>query len=978
MKRTPFLLLGCCVIFFSLTYAQNLFPEFLTPTLHLQEKESFVVPFRLTEPSPQDLSFTLEIPESLDTAIRILKSPQILAGERLGFFRILTLKPANGMLRFPQSTLHLEIHATSRKLYSSLQRPQILGPVPGSVVWGKFAIGVEFFLKSTHQEPPHIRLKLSNSRWIEPFKQTRRYQGPFLLSHFQLNATDFETGDLSLIAVAQYPQETLESEPLSLMILHPNKNDCGFAECEEFTTGPRPNLYGPQHPPVGFDFTASNASYVMSYVPNPAWCFPIEIPQEAWYQFMLTGKGDMGGGIFPSVAIYYNQENRPLTGTLLVDSDWHRLPLGYPIKLESGSHTLTFFFMNDFFGRGITDRNLFLDTLEWVRLDHAPPEILQQVQARAKNRAPTMMMNSMEMIRMEMGNLSPQILRSNASPKTPKATPITEFCVTLEYPPTEHQTCFADTVIASIQAPHHFFETQLLIDGKPQSLENFSVPTVSSRVLFPLLLRNLAPGKHTLAVQIRDQSPLQEKNTLYTSETRTFYVLPFAEKQNLPYARAVYLLSRFAYGVEPELLAEILIHGEKAWLENAIKSPFTEDDLIKQLEQLYPDETQVNQIQLRAIHHLVLSQNPVQTRFALWTQNHFSTWIRKAGTLSEWNEYLAFNRLGVASFQELLFASASSPAMIYYLDQFRSFSNAINENYARELLELHTLGVHGGYTQSDVTATAQLLNGWMIADEANRQGSAFPMVRFFRHDPDLGQGELLRIFGLEFPKVGPDQYYDRILMMLEMLSSHPATARFISQKLAEHYVGTTPSETLVQELTQQFLTSGGDMKTLLLHIATHPDFWRNCHSLRLATPTDFTLRFARLAPDTFHLLHPQMLDCLRNSGMGLFDRITPDGYPEAEETYASANALLQRWKFLQQWVATLIPFLPKTWLTALEEDTQIQEATDFISIRLTGFPLNPASQEAVLKGLQQLPKVGKTRLEACLLLMGLLPEVQLR
>ncbi|MEK7484910.1 MAG: DUF1800 family protein, partial [Planctomycetota bacterium] len=629
------------------------------------------------------------------------------------------------------------------------------------------------------------------------------------------------------------------------------------------------------------------------------------------------------------------------------------------------------FFMNDFYGRGITDRNLFLDTVEWMRLD-APKEVLQQLLSHNQTN-PSPMMNEMDLPM----KLETQTQHGTTSLPVPPETQETTTAsvttqITLEYPESGHQTCFADLVVASVQSSSAFFKADLVIDGQEQNLDILPQKK-SSRVILPLLLRHLAPGKHTLSVQIRENFEKSGKST--RSETREFTILESAEKQTFPYVRAVHLLSRFAYGPEPEALAQILIQGERQWLESTLKHPFSDEDIIRQAEQLYPDETQIPQVQLRALHHLIFAKNPVQARFSFWIQNHFSTWIRKSGTISEWEEYVAFSRLGVAPFQDLLFASASSPAMIYYLDQFRSFSNALNENYAREIMELHTVGVHGGYTQTDITALAQLLNGWTLSDEANRKGSGFPMVRFFRHDSDLGQGTALRIFGMDFPEVSSDQCYDRALIMMEMLAGHPATAHFISQKLVEHYIGTPVSEPLVHQLTQQFLSNGGQLQELLLTIAESQDFWKTCDSLRLATPLDFTLRLARLS---LRNSEGKMIDCLRNSGMGIFDRVTPDGYPEEEETYVSANALLQRWKFLQQWSAEMLVLIPEQWLTILEEELKTTEVLDLLAIRLTGFPLNSASQEAVLKGLQHFPKTGKVRIEACLLLLGLLPEMQLR
>jgi uncharacterized protein (DUF1800 family) len=157
----------------------------------------------------------------------------------------------------------------------------------------------------------------------------------------------------------------------------------------------------------------------------------------------------------------------------------------------------------------------------------------------------------------------------------------------------------------------------------------------------------------------------------------------------------------------------------------------------------------------------------VRNRFVLWTENHFSTWIEKADALNKWAEHARFLELGAAPFGSLLRASATSPAMLLYLDQNRSFANKLNENYAREIMELHTLGVHAGYRQEDVTALASVLTGWTLSADAPTKGDVREMARSFRFDPILNSPAARKVFGMEFAKTeDPQARYDRTLAAL--------------------------------------------------------------------------------------------------------------------------------------------------------------------------------------------------------------------
>lgn len=438
--------------------------------------------------------------------------------------------------------------------------------------------------------------------------------------------------------------------------------------------------------------------------------------------------------------------------------------------------------------------------------------------------------------------------------------------------------------------------------------------------------RSLTEGEHVMQVVLRRRG-----SEVMRSEPVPFRVGGIAGLA--PYDRAVHLLNRFGFGPEPEAVAEILVEGEIPWLTRKLLAAEEAGGRARG----NPGD--------RALNWLQQTGNPVRARFVLWAQNHFSVWARKAGNLNKIREHENFVRLGVAPFKDLLHASATSPAMLVYLDQQRSFAKRLNENYARELLELHTLGVKGGYTQADVTAMAHLLTGWTLSEEADLRGTQHDLVSEFRFEPRLNATSAFEIFGYRFPEVEPDQRLDRVQSALEMLALHPQTAQFISRKIAEHYVGVPADEALVNDLAGVFWRNGGDMVEVLVALAAHPTFWASLEQPRMASPLDFGVRLSRMVSGG---RARDLNGFLNRSGMGMFDRSTPDGYPNADASWADSNALLQRWRWAGDIQVRVVPsdLLQKPFAEWSREDRQ--RAIDATAMRVNGFLLRERSNDALL------------------------------
>jgi hypothetical protein len=558
-----------------------------------------------------------------------------------------------------------------------------------------------------------------------------------------------------------------------------------------------------------------------------------------------------------------------------------------------------------------------------------------------------------------------------AAPSTPAAVPQ----VAVLYPASGGLLGPADAVVVRPFSASGIDWVDCSIDGQPLGLR-LKPEDGLGRIVFPLVTRDLAPGTHHLQVFIHAANGQTGVAREVDFETEA------PEEGNAaagPYARAIRLLDRFAYGPDPDALAAILVDGEEVWLKGRLGEPAdspAEEAVGQRVGVVFPMEG--GGAPVRALQQLLLTANPVRARFVLWAENHFSTWVEKVRNTPKWREHERFWDLGAAPFGDLLLTSATSPAMLVYLDQFHSYAGKLNENYAREIMELHTLGVHGGYTQADVTTLAGLLNGWTLSDEADLDAAPEPEpFRVFRFDPLLNDGKERRVLGMEFPPAAPAERFDRVLAALELLAAHPSTADFVCRKVAEQYVGVPAPQPLVDRLAGVYLSTGGDMRAILLALADSPEFLASDATPRMMTPLDYGLRLARLAAYE----NPyRIVDFLKQSGAGLFDRATPDGYPENDGEYASSNALLQRWRLARDLGTRFNRLMPADWQRPDYDwsDAHRRAAIDYTALRVTGRLLSPASAAAADEVMRKTAAVGPDKTALLAAFICQLPEAELR
>jgi uncharacterized protein (DUF1800 family) len=276
--------------------------------------------------------------------------------------------------------------------------------------------------------------------------------------------------------------------------------------------------------------------------------------------------------------------------------------------------------------------------------------------------------------------------------------------------------------------------------------------------------------------------------------------------------------------------------------------------------------------------------------------NHFNVFAEK-GLDHLWVgrfEADAIRPYALGHFRDLVLATARSPAMLFYLDNqlntapgspgAKGDQTGINENYAREIMELHTLGVDGGYTQDDVVALAHILTGWGLARQGLARGDGSAQI-FDASRHDFAEKTFL---GRAIPPSGEGEAVEAI----GMLAASPATARHIAFQLAQYFVADKPPPALVDRLAQRFHDTDGDIAAVMKALLTSREF-RNSTGQKYKTPYQYVLSSARAAGVEVNNPRP-LLGTMARLGEPLYHCQTPDGYKNTEEAWLSPDATTLR------------------------------------------------------------------------------------
>jgi uncharacterized protein (DUF1800 family) len=306
--------------------------------------------------------------------------------------------------------------------------------------------------------------------------------------------------------------------------------------------------------------------------------------------------------------------------------------------------------------------------------------------------------------------------------------------------------------------------------------------------------------------------------------------------------------------------------------------------------------------------------------------NHFNVFANKGATQQYLTEYErdTIRPRVLGKFRDLLGATAKSPAMLFYLDNWQSVdpqaqdrreqararfdarfpgrlppmqnANArprrgLNENYGRELMELHTLGVDGGYTQQDVVNVARAFTGWTI--DQPRQGGGF------RFDPRLHDAEPKVVLGHKIKGGGGESDGEQVL---DILAKHPSTARFIATKLVRRFVADTPPPALVDRAAARFRETDGDIREVVRLILTSREFFApGAYRAKVKTPFEFVVSALRATGSDVSVAEP-LVASVRQLGMPLYMCQPPTGYADRADAWVNTGALLNRMNFALQLV----------------------------------------------------------------------------
>lgn len=382
--------------------------------------------------------------------------------------------------------------------------------------------------------------------------------------------------------------------------------------------------------------------------------------------------------------------------------------------------------------------------------------------------------------------------------------------------------------------------------------------------------------------------------------------VPAAGGEPPPKDAAAQVLGRATYGPLPDDLVRARSIGVEAWLDEQLDPDTIDDSAVEGfLTSNLPTLTMplaemiatarsdpearyqaLRELQVATLYRAIHSRRQLyQVMVELWS-DHFSVFALDGPltVLKPYEDREVMRRHALGTFRDLLQADARSPAMLYSLDNVSNVAAGPNENYARELLELHTLGVDGGYTERDVQETARIFTGWSI----DRDTGAF---RFYGQLHDYGAKEVL---GVHYPAGRGVSEGEELL---DRLSAHPSTARFIATKLARRFVADEPPDSVVTRVAGVFEATGGSIPAVLRELLLSPELL-DAVDAKLKRPFDYVVSVLRATGAiATQQGYRELYELLGRLGQVPFGWPAPDGYPATAAYWTATSTLLTRWNF---------------------------------------------------------------------------------
>ena len=326
-----------------------------------------------------------------------------------------------------------------------------------------------------------------------------------------------------------------------------------------------------------------------------------------------------------------------------------------------------------------------------------------------------------------------------------------------------------------------------------------------------------------------------------------------------------------------------------------------------------PAQVVARDLQESKILRAVYSNRQLDEVLADFWYNHFNVFMDKGADRYLTTEYErdSIRPHVLGKFRDLLEATAKSPAMLFYLDNWQSVGpntpqalrggpnaqrRGLNENYGRELLELHTLGVDGGYTQKDVTEVARCFTGWSI-DQPQRGGA-------FRFAPRLHDNGEKTVLGVKIPAGGGQSDGEKVL---EIVAHHPSTAHFIATKLAQRFVADEPPAALVDRMAQTFLKSDGDLRAVMQTMLESKEFWsEGAFRSEMKSPLEVVVSAVRASNGNVDFA-TALVNQVAQLGEPLYRKQEPTGYSNSSREWMNTAGLMARMNFALQLSGNKVP-----------------------------------------------------------------------
>jgi uncharacterized protein (DUF1800 family) len=468
-----------------------------------------------------------------------------------------------------------------------------------------------------------------------------------------------------------------------------------------------------------------------------------------------------------------------------------------------------------------------------------------------------------------------------------------------------------------------------------------------------------------------------------------------------------HILNRVTFGPRPGQVEAVKKIGVQAYLEQQLNPLSIDDSASEQRLSGYTtldkspaelDNPDIKPAQIIAeldsatLMRAVYSEHQLFQIMVNFWSDHFNIYHldEDCKILKTMDDRDVIRKYALGKFRDLLGASAKSPAMLIYLDNAKSQKKHPNENYAREVMELHTLGV-GNYSEDDVKEIARCLTGWAV------QGRKADDPGKFIYNPKIHDDGAKKVLGKDIPAGGGIQDGETVL---DILASHPATARHIATKLCRRFVSDDPPDSLISSVAQMFMNSGGDIPSMLRAIFASPEFFNAPPKFK--RPFEYLVSMYR----AFNVeIEPDInvderavgkgkgkgknglasLSLLKMMGQLPFNRITPDGYTDHAAEWI--DNMLIRWNIAIYTAHGLLPGItvdPAALVTSQGVELKARPVIDYFANHLLGRQLSTAELDAIWKfvsksGEPDLSKqAGQLRTRSAVALIAASPAFQYR